>query len=172
MASASPETRLFFRDLALLLGLPFGLLVVLVYWWHPWPEKYDAPAGQTVFDEAAGTWGWAGRDTCGVDHHTILFDSTFAVMRIVHAKPWREATGLWVDTTVYDISEASAHHVRGLIRGEDRTTPIGTTVVWDLVMTGQDSYQWKQAGFWGILGYSGVITRCPPTSEWPYAIPN
>jgi hypothetical protein len=171
MPTSSGDTRRFLRDLGLLLGIPIVGIVGLVFWLHPWPNKYEVPPPRSVFDQASGTWGWSGHDTCGVNHHTILFDSLHDVMRIAHARPWRDSTGYLNDTTVYDISQSSPHHIRGLIRGETRKTPFGAPVVWDLVLTSPHSYQWKQAGFWGIVGYTRPIKRCPPPSQWPYPVP-
>lgn len=165
MTSLPPEKGLLLRDLGLLLGLPILCIVGFIYWWSPWPDKFDVASPDRVFEQVAGTWHWVGYDTCGVSYHTITFDAPPTVMMLISFTPPTDSTPTTIDTTFYDIQGHGTHHVRGLIRGETRKSLLGEPVVWDLVLTSPDTYQWKQAGISGILGYSGVIQRCPTTSS-------
>lgn len=148
------------------------LLAGLVWWWSPWPDRFTIPNGGSIHTYISGAWGWAGSDTCGVNHHTITVDSTRTVLTLVHARPWFDSTkGERVASTVYAILDVGRSHVTGAIRGEHRRSPTGAPVVWDLVLTGPDQYQGKQAGFWGVFGYTTPIRRCPPEVQWPAPLP-
>ena len=163
MPPSSPDKRLFLRDLGLLLGVPLLVTIGLIYWWSPWPDKYDVASPDAIFTQVAGDWYWKDHDECGVRYHHIAFDSSQTVMTLVSYDPATDSTEATVDTTIYDLHGHSTHHLRGLIRGERRKSLVGRPVVWDLVLTSPNSYQWKQAGISSILGYSGEILRCSPS---------
>ena len=50
--------------------------------------------------------------------------------------------------------------IRGKIRGETRLDDDGVPVVWDLVMTSEDSYRWERADWAALMGGTEEIERC------------
>ena len=155
----SSITRRFLRDIALLFGIPLVLLAALVLWWAPW-ESYAVPAGMSIFDVAKGTWDWDDADEFCVDNpHTIEFSSDSSVMIISREQPWLDTEGVEHRVAEYDIWEHSADRIRGRIRGETRLTESGEPVVWDLVLTSQDSYHWHRTD-WAPSNFTKTVRRC------------
>jgi hypothetical protein len=158
------EQRVFLRDLALLLGLPLVAIVGLVVWWAPWKPAYEAPEGSEVFAVAAGTWDWTtspADSVCVARRHSIAFTPDRRVMTITQSEPWTDDDGAERQVAVYDLSESSRAHVRGLIRGEARLTDAGEPVAWDLELTSADSYRWRRTDLPRLLGRTAEIRRCP-----------
>jgi hypothetical protein len=156
---ARSEGRRFARDLALLLGIPFVIVVGLVFWWGPW-RTYHAPSGSTVFDVVAGTWDWEGAEGfCETNPHTVAFSPDRKVMILTHKEPWEDDEGTKHQVTEYDIQEHEDDRIRGLIRGEPRRTDDGHPVVWDLVLVSADGYRWRRTD-WPLLGRTNVVKRC------------
>jgi hypothetical protein len=174
MTAPRSDGRAFARDLLLLIALPLvlttGLAVWLIPWRRAWSEfsvvPYAPPTGD-VFAAVAGTWDWVGGgDLCVEDSHEIRFSPDRAVMTIEHARPVGDSAGVRQREWEYDVVEFDRTRIRGAIRGEERLTPAGEPVVWDLVLTGPDSYRWHRAD-WAASGYTGEVRRCvgaaPPT---------
>jgi hypothetical protein len=156
---AADRRRIFLRDSALLLALVVIAGGGLV-WWKPWAPDYEVPPDTDIFATAAGTWDWttAPADSfCVAQRHTVAFSPDRRVMTITH---WTDSDGTVHQVSVYDLSEHSRHHVRGRIRDETRLTDAGTPVVWDLVLTSADSYQWHRTD-WPAFAYTPAIRRCP-----------
>jgi hypothetical protein len=160
------EQRLFLRDLALLLGVPATLLVLLVVWWKPWlaiVEPYTAPDGD-VFAAAAGTWDWDGAERfCEKNPHTISFSADRGLMTLVSREPWTDSSGTVHQRAEYDVLGHTAGRIRGRIRGETRMTADGQPVVWDLVLVDANTYRWHRTD-WPLVGFTGAIRRCGAVS--------
>lgn len=161
MSNSSPDLRGLFRDVALVLGIPFVLLVGFLAWWQPWGPDYEVPRETDVFAVAAGTWDWADAEGfCQKNPHTITFSPDRSVMALAHREAWTDSAGVAHRVAEYEIREHSRHHVRGFIRGETRRTEAGELVVWDLVLTSPDSYRWHRTDWpWG--SYTNEVLRCP-----------
>ena len=157
------EQPRFLRDLALLLGIPGLLFILLVVWWRPWDriaEPYAAPDGD-VFAAAAGIWDWEGAEEfCRKDPHTIAFSEDRALMTLVSREPWTDSSGTVHQATEYEVLEHSAGRVRGRIRGEDRRTADGEPVIWDLVLVDANTYRWHRTD-WPLGGFTKPVHRCP-----------
>ena len=159
---AADRRRIFLRDTALLLAL----VVVAgggLAWWAPWAPDYEVPPDTDIFTMAAGTWDWttAPADSfCVAQRHTVAFSPDRRVMTITQSAPWTASDGTVHQVAVYDLSEHSGHHVRGRIRDETRLTDAGAPVVWDLVLTSADSYQWHRTD-WPAFANTPAIRRCP-----------
>lgn len=159
---ASEPTH-FGRDLALLLGIPFAIIVVAVAWWQPWQPGYTPPAGRSVFDLAAGTWDWTTHPAdsfCVAERETISFSPDHKVMMIRLTTPWRDSSGHVTNTAVYDLWSSTTSQIRGQIRGETRKTDAGQPVVWDLELTSGNSFRWHRAD-WGPTSRTAALNRCP-----------
>jgi hypothetical protein len=164
------DRRAFLRDIGLLAGLPLVAAIALLFWRAPWMPRYEVPADTDIFAVAAGTWDWttAPADSfCIAQRHTVAFSSDRRVMTITQSEPWTDSVGAVHQVAVYDLSEHSRRHVRGQIRGETRLTDDGEPVVWDLVLTSADTYQWHRAD-WSMFGYTATVRRCP--SDTPPAV--
>jgi hypothetical protein len=161
--SPVPARSTLARDAALLLGVPLVLLVVLLAWWRPWVmDRYDVPQGRSIFSVVAGTWDWeSAEDFCTGNPHTISFSGDSGVMIITPEEPWEGAAGELDSLAVYDLQEASSSYIRGQLRGETRLTKDGRPVVWDLVLTSNDTYRWRQTEWSSFLGYTDQVRRCP-----------
>jgi hypothetical protein len=159
----STHRRDFLRDIGLLVGLPLAVAVGLLYWVGPWPSSYEVPEDTDIFAVAAGTWDWttAPADSfCVARWHSVAFSPERDIMTITQNEPWTDPAGVVHQVTVYDLWEHSRRHVRGQIRGETRLTEKGEPVVWDLVLTSADSYQWRRTDLPSFAG-SAPIHRCP-----------
>jgi hypothetical protein len=158
--NSSSETRRFLRDLAFLLGLPFLVVVGLVLWWAPWKTYQPAP-GSSVFTVVAGTWDWTGAEGfCEKNPHTITFSEDQSLMILTHKEPWTDSSGTAHQVTTYEIREHTANRIRGFIQDETRRTDAGELVVWDLILTSPDAYQWHRTD-WPPFGNTKSIQRCP-----------
>jgi hypothetical protein len=162
----------FYRDVSLLLGIPFILVVLLIVWWRPW-KTYEVPASSDIFTAVTGRWDWEGAEGfCERDPHTIAFSPDREVMIITAARPWTDSAGVVHQRTEYDIEEADQNRIRGRIRGETRLTQTGEPVVWDLVLQSPDEYRWHRTDWPGIpgVGVTRAIRRCPsPSGRRPHA---
>jgi len=128
--------------------------------------SYEGPPSlPRVMRNAIGEWDWSGDSlTCKHNPHTIDFtnDSAFMVLRFrrtIDSTPKKEFR--------YRIVRYTDHTVTGQIEGEQRRDSTGKPVVWDLVLTGPNSYRWRQTG--GVPQYvTRAIVRCKagvPLSE-------
>jgi hypothetical protein len=123
---------------------------------------YEPPAGSDVFAVAQGSWDWRNRgdSTCVVDPHTIAFSSDRRTMTLTSRKPFKQMGGRMGTVTTYEVRGSTRSSVRGFITGETRRTDGGQAVVWDLVLTGPDSYRWHRTD-WEEGAYTDEIVRCP-----------
>ena len=159
----SEKKNSFHRDVSLLLGIPFVLIVLLMLWWQPW-TSYRVPPSTDIFTVVAGTWDWEGaKGFCTRDSHTITFSPDHRVMVLHYTKPWTDSAGVEHTVGEYDIQEADASHIRGMIRGETRRTAAGEPVVWDLQLQSHDVYRWHRTDWPNApgLGVTRAVRRCP-----------
>lgn len=158
------EQRAFLRDLALLLGLPLLGVVALLALWRPWePEVYAVAAPDGIYEVAAGRWDWstAAPDSfCNISGHEISFSPDRSLMHITQQVPWTDSAGTEHRVSTYAIEAVSRSHIRGAIQGEQRLTDDGVPVVWDLVLTGEDSYAWHRTD-WASWNRTMEVYRCP-----------
>jgi hypothetical protein len=160
------DTRLFLRDLALLLGIPALLVVGGLALWRPWEvRRFAAGSPEEVFGIAAGVWDWHDADSfCVSNPHRIWFSTDRSRMYIYYTQPWTDSLGGTDSGAVYEIREHSASHIRGFILDETRRTPAGELVVWDLVLTSPNSYAWHRTD-WEPGGLTKEINRCQAEAE-------
>lgn len=158
----SQATRLFLRDLLLLLGLPLLLVFGILGWWQPWrgPEPWAAPADTDVFAVVTGKWDLADAEgMCEANPHIISFSSDRSVMFYETREPWTDIAGIQHNRAEYDVLEHAPNRIRGRMRGEKRLTFDGEPVVWDLLLTDPDTYRWHRIDL-PIGGYFGRVVRC------------
>ena len=165
MNDREAERRAFLRDLALLLGVPFAGIVILLGVWQPWRPSFELAGDTDIYAVAAGTWDWAGADAfCQRNPHTISFSADRKVMTYRQSEAWTDGAGVSHQEAEYDLQEVSRRHLRGRIRGELRRTDAGEPVVWDLVLTSDDSYRWHRTD-WPFWAYSDDVRRCAPSLD-------
>ncbi|HET8649723.1 MAG TPA: hypothetical protein VFL95_06765 [Gemmatimonadales bacterium] len=155
----------FARDLAWLLGVPLVLIGGVVLWWGPWRPPYAPPQGEDVFTIAAGTWDWVGSDSfCVSNRETIAFSPDHRTMTLQTVKPWTDSAGQQHRVARYDLIDHGRGFVRGKIRGEARRTDAGEPVVWDLVLTSHETFEWHRTD-WVRGTRTKPLRRCPPTAD-------
>lgn len=128
--------------------------------------SYEGPPSlPPVMRKVIGEWDWSGDSlTCKHNPHTLDFtnDSAFMVLRF---RRKQDSTSKQV--VRYRILKYTDHTVTGQIEGEQRRTKTGKPMVWDLVLTGPNSYRWRENG--GLAqGMTRAIVRCrngEPLSE-------
>jgi hypothetical protein len=145
--------------IAAIVTLPaIGLFVVAV-WWSKRP--YVVPPDASIFDVVRGRWAWTGRENgCESDWHEISFSADRRIMTIASSTPYEGADGKLDSIATYDIHAHTTSWIRGAIRGEQRRTPEGQPVVWDLVLRAHDRYAWHRTD-WIAGTYTRSIERCP-----------
>ena len=84
-------------------------------------------------------------------------------MLVTHYE-WTDSTGVDSTVTEYAIQRFTGSSIRGAIQGETRLTEAGKPVVWDLVLTSEDSYQWHRTD-WLPCQRTGTIKRCPSAHD-------
>jgi hypothetical protein len=118
-----------------------------------------------VMSRAAGEWDWSGDSlTCRKHPHTLSFTADTAFMLLRYRAP--------VDSGQkqeyrYRIVRFSDHTITGQIEGEQRRDATGKPVVWDLMLTGPNSYRWRRTGG-SPQAVTRAIVRCKnaaPLSE-------
>ena len=118
-----------------------------------------------AMQSAAGEWDWSGDTlTCRRNPHTVSFsrDSAFMIIR-----PREKYDSTSAAEYRYRILRFTEHTITGEIEGEQRRTASGKPVVWDLVLTGPNSYRWRRADG-PPQGVTRAIVRCrdgQPLSE-------
>jgi hypothetical protein len=138
------------RDLTLMLGLPFTLMVGLLIWW-PSRDPGQAPAGGDLFNVVAGRWA-AGSDlsSCAAAWHDIAFDSARARMAIRHPSG---------TTDEYLVQGHEPDRIIAQLVGDSTLDDAGTQVVWLLITTSDTSYVWRRRDW--IPGHTTEPTlRC------------
>lgn len=152
-----------------MLGAAIAALVALVSSCFA-VQPYEVPPGSDLFVAVEGAWDWDGRpETCADNPHTISFTPDRGHMILTYPQPIDSATGR--REARYAIQDVTRSWIRGNMLGETRQTESGELVVWDLVLTGPDSYRWHRADLaWNELGFSAELVRCPDAPP-PPAIP-
>ena len=126
-------------------------------------QRYEVPQGTDIFMVVAGTWGWVEGDaSCGANSHTITFNADRSLMMIVFQNnhtPKKDQFDKENRKAHYEIRGHSRSHIRGFMLDEKRLTDAGELVVWDLVLTGPNSYRWRSTD-WPEDGFTGEVVRC------------
>ncbi len=161
----APTKSTFGRDLVLLLVIPGFLMAGLLAWIRPWDVKvkagYEVPGDVDIQDAIAGRWDWGDAESfCRGSGHTISFSEDRTLMHLVMDQPWTDSAGVEHREAVYELRAMSNRHVQGFMRGETRRTDAGELVVWDLVLTGPDTYAWHRTD-WSPGGLTKENRRCP-----------
>lgn len=151
------------RDLLLIIGLPFLLMIGLILWAAPWapPPPYTPPGGD-VFAAASGRWTWS-TDTgqCITAWHDLAFDSTRRTMSIRYSAADQ---GGEAEDQVYDIQGSAPDRVMTLLEGDGSIGEDGTQAVWILILTSDTSYVWRRRD-WMAGRVTAPNFRCPrPTA--------
>ncbi len=150
------------RALRIVGAIAGGLLLLLG--WAAWASRvrpYSVPAGTDILAGVAGRWDWARRTApCSDSAHVIAFPGDGRVMTITQQNRWTDSLGRDRTTATYDILRTTSSSIRGAIRGEERRTPDGQPVVWDLVLVGPDEYRWHRTDWSSGWGYTGGFIRC------------
>jgi hypothetical protein len=126
------------------------------------PDKAARPL--TVLDVIRGTWGWTVPEdlSCTENPHTIQVSADGTEMTLSHARPHEDFTGkISSEPAHYDVVHVGADRIRMNLRGEQRTTPTGELVVWDLMMLSSNEYCWRRTD-WQATGCTRSIVRCDP----------
>lgn len=124
-------------------------------------EPYAVAGDIHIQDAVAGRWDWEDAEAfCDGNPHTISFSEDRTAMHIAFDKSWTDAEGEDHKEAIYDLQEMTPSHIRGFMQGEDRRTDGGDLVVWDLVLTGPDSYAWHRTD-WVTGALTKEVHRCP-----------
>ncbi|MCW8196739.1 hypothetical protein F6455_18255 [Proteobacteria bacterium 005FR1] len=101
-------------------------------------------ANQDLRKTLTGAWAW-NEEQCAADPIRISFSEDGSLM--YH----RNKKGLYLgdksspkERVVYQILAASERGMRTMIEGEDRKTPEGDTVGWDLILLSDDAFCWHR----------------------------
>jgi hypothetical protein len=128
-------------------------------------EQPPASALAQAMGIIAGEWDWSGDSlTCRRNPHTISFTADSAVMVL---RPREKYDSTAKSEYRYRILRFTDHTITGQIEGEQRRDAAGKPVVWELVITGPNSYRWRQAGG-PPVGVTRANVRCrsgEPLSE-------
>jgi hypothetical protein len=131
------------RDLLLLIGLPFSLMIGLIIWAAPWelPPPYTPPGGD-IHAAVSGRWTWS-TDTgqCSTAWHDVAFDSARRTMAIHYSAA--DQGGDAADQ-VYHVQESAPDRVMTLLEGDLTIGEDGTQAVWILILTSDTSYVWRR----------------------------
>lgn len=142
-----------------------AVLLVVVALWSTRLVPYAVADGKELRRVLSGRWDWSNRATpCADSAHTITFTNGPRTMLITQT--WLDSATGAPAVSEYDILAETPSTIRGAIRGETRTTDDGVPVVWDLVLTGRDSYRWHRTD-WMSWFATVEIVRCgePGASE-------
>jgi hypothetical protein len=162
VVAAAPAPRRRRRWALRIAGAVAGAVAVLagLSAWAGRVHPYALPAGTDIRTAVAGRWDWTTRAApCGDSAHVIAFPDG-KVMTIAQQNRWVDSLGRDRTTTTYDIQSVTSSAIRGAIRGEERMTPDGRPVVWDLVLVGPDEYRWRRTDWSSPWGYTRAIVRC------------
>jgi hypothetical protein len=134
---------------------------------EPMPGHPDAlsPQKQTIFERVTGTWDWQGDPGhCRDNPHAISFSSDERFMILTFRHPPK---GIQADPNLplevrYKVLEHKDQTIRVFLvqPPENRYTPAGELVVWDLILTGRNTYVWRRTD-WPASGRTRNVTRCP-----------
>ena len=160
LAASSPGRRR--RALRIVGAIAGGLVILLgLAAWAGRVRPYSVPAGGDIRAGVAGRWDWAKRTSpCSDSAHVIAFPGDGKVMTITQQHRWTDSLGRDRTTATYDVLRTTSSSIRGAIRGEERRTPDGQPVVWDLVLVGPDEYRWHRTDWSSGWGYTGGFVRC------------
>jgi len=147
------------RDLSLLIGLPFTLMLGLILWAAPWetPAPFTPPGGDP-FPALAGRWAWSTETgACTSTWHEIAFDSARRTMSISYSygDAGEDAEGLR-----YQVQESAADRVMTLLEGDSAIGEDGTQAVWIVILTSDTSYVWRRRD-WMPGRVTEPNLRCP-----------
>lgn len=113
----------------------------------------------------AGEWDWSGDSLiCRQNPHTITFtsDTTFMVLRF--REPADSMSGREFR---YQLRGFTENSITGQIVGEQRRNAQGKPITWELLLTGPNSYRWRDADG-NPQAVTRAIVRCrdgEPLSE-------
>jgi hypothetical protein len=139
------------RDLILLIGLPFTLMVGLLIWW----SRRDAgqpPTRGDIFAAVEGRWRSGGAPAaCAAAWHAITFDSARTRMAV---------TPVAGDRDEYLIQGHEPDRIISLLVGDSTLGDDGAQAVWLLITTSDTSYVWRRRD-WFAGHVSEPSFRCP-----------
>jgi len=149
------------RDLTLLIGVPFVLMVGLLVWW-PSREGGRAPATGDLFASLTGRWSARTDSTaCLAGQHTSAFDRARTRMSVTSTGGTRDE---------YLIQGHGPDRLITLLVGDSTRDDQGAQVVWLLITTSDTSYVWRRRDW--ITGHvSEPNVRCSVTSRTAAIIP-
>jgi hypothetical protein len=148
-------------------AMVFGVVVILtgIGLWASRVRPYFVPAGVDIRTRVAGRWDWTNRGSpCGDSAHVIAFTGDGKQMTITQQNRWVDSLGRDRTTSTYDIQSVTRSTIRGAIRGEERRTPDGLPVVWDLVLVSPDEYRWRRTDWSTSWSYTAPVVRCDPSA--------
>lgn len=131
------------RDLLLIIGLPFLLMIGLIIWAAPWERPPDyAPVGGDPFRAMSGRWTWS-TDTgqCITAWHDVAFDSARATMSIRYSAADQKGDA---EDQRYQVQGSAPDRILSLLEGDPSVTEDGTQAVWILILTSDTSYVWRR----------------------------
>jgi hypothetical protein len=165
MTTPDADLRAMRKDILLLLAFPAVIVGTIGYATWPWTTPpYAAASQEAFFETVAGVWDWASDSSCTSNPQVISFSPSRDLMYIAMREKWENSAGDSTRVSVYDLTERSPSHVRGAIRGEQRTTDDSVAVAWDLVLQGADRFAWHRTD-WDEGSTTASLTRCPAGTE-------
>jgi len=164
MATAQ-DTRQLAKDLLRLLGWPALLVAIFLYWMEPWkPHRHDEATAGFFMDRVSGVWDLEGGSSfCQANPHRISFSPDHRLMLLTFRHEPDSAV-LRQRVFVYDISSSTDSGIVAMLRGETRRTAQGAPVEWELILTTEDSYAWRQTD-WPPASHTPDRARCPSGTD-------
>jgi hypothetical protein len=134
------------------------------------PVPLPEPTRANILRAIEGEWDWSSSDLlCGPGRHTIKTAPDGNSFTITFPPDSTEPPTVYT----YRISAVGpgtltdeSYVVRALIDGEDRMTPGGKPVEWDLVMQRSDIFSWHRTD-WDEDGRTPPVVRCDVAPRIP-----
>lgn len=123
------------------------------------------PSREPLIAQIEGVWAWTTTNLgCSENPHTLRFSEDNLVMYLTHEHPLPDPkTGVLEGEYVYDVESVEPDRILMRLRGEDRRTPSGALVEWELVVRSPDTYCWRRTD-WQPEGCTIPNVRCQATA--------
>lgn len=112
----------------------------------------------SIFEVVEGRWGLAGVDNCDDNAQSFSFSKDKKSMIVAYRRPIDSRIGQ-SQFFEYKVLGTAGNAIRMQLMGENQRTEDGETVLWDLVLTSEDSFCWHRAD-WPVGTCAAAEHRC------------